>query len=97
MARQCISVFGHYEDLLAEFQRTRQNESPRHSAGGFWKRPVPLYVAAAAILILVGLSFAAGRSTSRPQSNAGSEEPRQGPMTTTSVDIKWVAAENDLL
>jgi hypothetical protein len=65
----------------------------------FWRRPVPLYAAAATLLVLVGLSFALGRTTSRAggsQSGLSPERPG-GKNVVTSQDMNWVAAENDVL
>ena len=86
------------QSVLAELDRTRRHGSIHRGAAGFWKRPVPLYVAAAALVIVVGLAFAAGRMTSWTDRQSGlSGEPSREKNDITSRDIHWVAAENDLL
>ena len=73
-----------------------RDPGPKHR--GFWKRPIPLYAAATALAIVVGLSFAAGRTTSRDGYRTGSSTQPAGQDTLmTSVEIEWVPAENDLL
>jgi hypothetical protein len=76
------------QSVLARFNEMCDRGTTRRGALSAWKRPVPLYLAATALVILVGLSFAAGRITSR----LGGEKN-----IATSPDIEWVAAENDLL
>jgi hypothetical protein len=65
---------------------------------GFWRRPVPLYAAAAVIVVLVAASFVAGQRTSM---SAGARADRATPGVTdgvvTSQDIEWRPAQNDLL
>jgi len=56
----------------------------------FWKRPVPLYAAAAALVVMIGVSFVAGQ-----RAPVQGTTPADG--AVTSADIEWSAAENDLL
>lgn len=85
----------------------RFEQTANHAPVRFWKHPVPFYQAAAALLIVVALSFAAGKQSSRdaaspllsptaseqPTAAGANEQPR-----AASVDaIEWVAAESDYL
>jgi hypothetical protein len=84
--------------VVTRFNEMRDPGTTLRRAPSFWKRPVPLYLAATALLILVGLSFAAGRSTSWGGDETGSSRRSAGEKNpATSPDIEWVAAENDLL
>lgn len=67
-------------------------------SGGFWNRPVPLYAAAAVLVVMVGVSFLAGqrgvpsgpvRTVTEPAVPAGGAASPAG--------IEWSTAVNDLL
>jgi len=82
----------------AVLDRFGKMRAPGTRREGFWRRPVPLYAAAGVLVILTALSFAAGRSTSRASYQPGSTVYPAGQDTLmTSIEIKWVPAENDLL
>ena len=84
--------------VLDHFSQMRGPGTHRRGALGFWTRPIPFYAAAAVLVILVGLSFAAGRSTSRAGDQARpSTSPTGENRLATSAEIQWVPAENDLL
>lgn len=62
-----------------------------------WKRPVPLYAAAAVVIFLAGMSFVAGRHVA-PADRAGvapTAEPADG--SVTSQVIEWRPATSDVL
>jgi len=86
------------QSVLARFGAMRHAGTAHGSAPGFWKQRVPLYAVAAALVIVVGLSFAAGRSMSRAGDHGGSTTgPASEKSLTSSPAAEWVAAENDLL
>jgi hypothetical protein len=59
---------------------------------------VPLYVAAAALVIVMGFSFAAGERRARIEGRSHlMGDTLQTDNTRAPDDMKWVAAENDLL
>lgn len=69
---------------------------------GFWIRPVPLYAAAAVLVLMVAVAFAAGRYTSPAASPAVTPaatavSPASADGAVTSHDIEWSTATNDLL
>ncbi len=68
------------------------------SSVGFWRRPIPLYVATAIVVIAVGLSFFAGRKTFQHelQPTVLYEYVPERDVTTTQ-ELKWEVAHNDLL
>jgi hypothetical protein len=77
---------------------TRETGTARRRAPGWWKRPVPLYAAAAALVIVMGFSFAAGERRARVERQSSmAGDTLQTENTRGAADTKWVAAENDLL
>ena len=68
------------------------------SSVGFWKRPIPLYVATAIVVIAVGLSFFAGRKMFQQELRPTVlyETVPEGDVITTQ-ELKWEVARNDLL
>jgi hypothetical protein len=63
-----------------------------------WKRPVPLYLFAAGIIVAVGLAFFAGQMTSLSQSPRSSlMETQPAAYDSDLYDIQWEVAPNDLL
>jgi hypothetical protein len=84
--------------VLSEFQRTLGSNNARVAKMRFWKKPIPLYAAAASVIILVGLSFVAGQKTARPESPpTAAQELSQPDEIKTAQDITWAVAERDLL
>jgi hypothetical protein len=78
--------------VLDRFSRAfASRRSPGHGVR-FWNRRIPLYAAAAGVILALGLSFLAGRWA------AGHERPEitdaNRPATTT---VTWEPAANDLL
>jgi hypothetical protein len=74
-------------------ERVMSSYRRAHAVGApFWRRPVPLYAAAAFVVVMVGVSFAAGR---RVSATAGAGEV--SPSVPVSIDVEWSRAECDLL
>ena len=82
--------------VMDKFRRTHDARAGKQS--GLWRRPVPLYRAAIAILLLAGVSFAAGREFSSVLGPSDSG-PRQAPASQAAAanEIDWVAADRDFL
>jgi len=74
--------------VMSEFERAVAGRGRRR---GFWRRPLPLYAAAALFLAVAGLSFWAGQRSVRPGRAA------QIVLPEPSHDVEWCAAETDLL
>ena len=73
-------------------------DAPVRGTGGFWRRPVPLYAAAAVAIVMVGLSFLAGVQARRPAAPATAVQPADSvDGVVTTQDIEWSVAERDLL
>ena len=79
--------------VLGRFSRAFAIGRPPGHAVGFWKRPIPLYAAAAGVILALGLSFFAGRWAATPEvsERVDSNRPAAAPAVT------WEAAVNDLL
>lgn len=79
--------------VLDRFAKTfASGRSPRRAAG-LWHQPIPLYAAAAALILALGLAFFAGRwvvITEKPQSVESSPAP-------AAPTVTWESAVNDLL
>ena len=84
------------EPVMDRFRRTRGAHAVERD--GLWWRPVPLYRVAMAVLLLVGLSFTAGRELSSG-TGADDSEPAQAPASHAAAtdEIDWVPAESDFL
>ena len=84
--------------VLARYARKMARRTLARRAGGFWRRPVPLYVVAAAVLIAAGLSFlAAGKG---PLHGQPVERPRhETPLGNASLspELEWEVTPNDLI
>ncbi len=90
-ARAKQSVMSAYDASFAGSDGTR-------GAVAFWKRPIPLYIAAMMAVLMVAGAFLAGRRTSiQDISPVTSQQPAPADGAVTSADIEWSAAENDLL
>lgn len=63
----------------------------------WWRRPVPFYRVAAALIILAAVSFAAGNRLGNV-SLSGAPDSRQSSSSVLAGDtLQWVAAKNDCL
>ena len=83
--------------VLARFSSGFGSHAPARQKIVFWKKPIPLYVAAACIVVAVGLSFFTGRWTD--SSRRPFEEPRSGLRTgnaSWAQEVTWEVAPNDL-
>jgi hypothetical protein len=73
----------------------------RHGATGatrLWRKPVPLYVAAALVVVAAGLSFVGGQRFSRPERIAGSAPiAAQDSLVREALDQSWHYAPRDVL
>jgi hypothetical protein len=76
----------------------RRRPGTERRAVGFWRRSVPLYLAAAAVVAAMGLSFLAGVHTSTRNVGPVVSEPLPGTREAAAPpDIPWSIAESDLL
>jgi hypothetical protein len=80
--------------VLSRFTQVFGGARPVKNGVRFWTRPIPLYVAAATIIIAVALSFFAGRRMSPSDRQLG---PSQETYSTAIQEVEWEAAPNDLL
>ncbi len=86
------------QSVLSSFRRAHASSGSHRPTAGFWRRPVPLYLAAAAILVLGVLSFVVGQRTRRADGRSAiSGGLYQENGLVGSEEIKWIPAENDLL
>lgn len=85
--------------VMARFSQRFRGRQPAPNAAAFWKKPVPLYAAAAVIVVAVGLSFVAGRKTSGPRfvPAVAPGEPARALNTGVAPEVRWEAAPSDLL
>jgi hypothetical protein len=97
-------VLRRYEaDPSAKVKRTvldrfGKEHAERTRRPGFWKRPVPLYAAAAALVIVMGFSYTAGERRARAEGHPHvTGDTLQTGHTSKTGDVEWVSAENDLL
>jgi len=71
----------------------------RTAAGAerLWRRSVPLYVAAALIVVASGLSFVGGQKLSRREgSPKGTSPAAQDTLAGTALEQQWYYAPSDL-
>ncbi len=84
--------------VLARFSRRFGNGGPVRDKTSFWRKPIPLYVATAGVIIAVGLSFLAGQRTASSQrSPEGLRDAVQTENAGSTREVKWEAAPNDLM
>ena len=84
--------------VLSRFAHTFESRNSVSNLISFWKKPIPLYLVAAEIIIAVGLSFFAGQRMSQPQQQVEAlHEALQGKSVTTTQEITREIALNDLL
>ncbi len=64
----------------------------------FWRRAVPINLAAVILIIVSGLSFLVGLSIPREKKAGGEPQvPLQQTEITDVQELKWEVAENDIL
>ena len=86
------------QSVLARFgDRTRLRVKP--GIARMWRRPVPLYLVAAQLIIALGLGFFAAKILPVPKGGleAGIEAGEQSPDTFAAEELTWEVAPNDLL
>ncbi len=73
------------QSVMSAYRNSFSREvGPR--TGGLWRRPIPLYVAATALVVMIGVSFVAGKSISSRDT-----------VPSAPAEIEWSVARNDLL
>ena len=84
--------------VLSRFTHTFEGRNSVSNLICFWKKPIPLYLVAAQIIIAVGLSFFAGQIVSQPdQPSKVLHEALQEKNITATHEVKWEVALSDLL
>ena len=84
--------------VMSRFKNTYGNRRPETGPVGIWKKPVPLYLYAATIVVVVGLSFFAGQRMSPPGRQIDAANESSQPELTVEVhEIQWESAPNDVL
>ena len=83
------------QSVLSAFEKAQGRSNSRRRAVPLWQRSVPLYLAAASLVLFMALSFYAGRKTSRPggESPALNELRQEG---EAAIEITWSVTERDL-
>ncbi|UCG53353.1 MAG: hypothetical protein JSW58_07310 [Candidatus Latescibacterota bacterium] len=84
--------------VLTRFGRVFGGRGLRTDETSFWRRPIPLYLAAANIVIAITLSFFAGQTM--PLSERERDvlrEPPQETSETVAPEVHWEIAPNDLI
>ena len=67
-------------------------------AAKLWRRPVPLYFAAALIVVAAGLSFVGGQKLSRAERSAKEASAyAQDTLTSAALEQRWQFAPRDVL
>jgi anti-sigma-K factor RskA len=86
------------QSVMSRFARAIGDRTPEDDPVPFWKRPIPAYVAAAAIVVAVGLSFVAGQRTTPPEHRLDSaNEYVTDSAPADSLGLTWEVALRDLL
>lgn len=84
--------------VLSRFTDTFGARSVAGRPIAFWKRPVPVYLVTAIIIIAAGLSFFAGQKMpQREKEPSVLHERLQETEMTKTQELKWEVAHNDLL
>jgi hypothetical protein len=85
----------------AVMSRYRHAAARRATAGAyapFWRRAMPVYLAAVLIVIAAGASFFAGWSISRQRgTEQGSPQQLRQAKIIEAEELRWEVAENDIL
>jgi hypothetical protein len=83
--------------VMSRFVELRRSGLRSAERMPFWKRPVPFYIAAASVIIAVGLTFLLGRGPSRLEEHAMPVQIGvQAIDTVTLQEPEWAVAQSDL-
>ncbi len=86
------------QSVMSRFKNSYGNRGPGTGPVGTWKKPVPLYLYVATLVVVVGLSFFAGQRSIHPGRQAGiTNEPPPEINTVELQDLQWESAPNDVL
>jgi|WetSurMetagenome_2_1015567.scaffolds.fasta_scaffold28788_4 hypothetical protein len=85
--------------VLARYaERFDREQRATARAERLWRRPVPLYMAAALAIVVAGISFIAGQKHSRPAHTARSESTAvQDSLANAVINQSWHFAPRDVL
>ena len=84
--------------VMSAFRREFATTGAQGSPVRFWRRPVPLYVAAAFVVVMMGVSYFAGqRSLASSSQPMAPEHLIQGNDVAPEGEITWTVAKRDLL
>ena len=84
------------KSVLSAFAQAQRDSNSGPRAVPLWKRPIPLYLAAASLALFMALSFYAGRRSSPPAGEIPAlNELRHG--GEAALEITWSVTERDLL
>lgn len=83
--------------VLERFVHTYGGRDAAGGPIGIWRRPVPVYLTAAVVIIVAVVSFFAGRrSLGPPPRSAGIPAPVEETEELVSNELKWEIARSDL-
>jgi len=100
------SVMNHFASKHGDRREANHGKHPAGFDGGansagtgrWWRRPVPLYIFAAGVVLAIGLSFVAGRMTSITHDSSHERTAVQPASYSVDLeDIQWETATNDVL
>lgn len=94
-ARVKRTVISRFKDVVGGRAGTNLVQG---SKTGFWRKPIPLFVVTATLVLAAGLSFFAGRKTSAPQPQIKSlPESAQESTKPAAPELTWEVAPNDVI
>ena len=84
--------------VMSAYERSIRGRSGGPGAVPFWRRPIPLYLAAGALAVMIAVSFVAGRQTSSHEAATALSHPSEGAASRSEdTELEWAVAERDLL
>jgi len=84
--------------VLARYAERRGHAKGAAAAAPFWRRSVPLYFAAALVVVVAGLSFVGGQTLSRREGRpADSSLAVQDSLLDRALKQQWYCAPSDVL
>lgn len=84
--------------VLTAFKDNFKSKGYRYSTVGFWRKPIPLYIVAASLVVLMGISYFAGkRAIRRDGRPVASKELNRREDIIEAKDITWRVTRRDLL